>query len=42
MRGLDITFVTTAKSNDEGHALLKELGLPFRKNQKDAEQAQAA
>ena len=27
--GLDITFVTTAKHNEEGHALLRALGLPF-------------
>jgi len=31
IRGMDITFVTTAKSDDEGRALLEELGLPFRK-----------
>ena len=29
--GLDITFVTSAKSDQEGLALLKELGLPFKK-----------
>ena len=29
--GLDITFVTSAKSDEEGLALLKELGLPFKK-----------
>lgn len=28
--GMDITFVTTAESNDEGHALLKEFGIPFK------------
>ncbi|MCW1925459.1 50S ribosomal protein L5 [Luteolibacter arcticus] len=28
--GFDIIFVTTAKTNDEGRALLTELGLPFR------------
>ena len=31
-RGMDITFVTTAKSDDEGRALLKALGFPFREN----------
>ncbi len=31
VRGLDITFVTTAKSNDEGRALLQNMGMPFRK-----------
>jgi len=29
-RGMDITFVTTAKNDDEGRALLKALGFPFR------------
>jgi len=29
-RGMDITFVTTAKNDDEGRALLKELGFPFK------------
>lgn len=30
-QGMDITIVTTAKNNDEGYSLLKELGFPFRK-----------
>jgi large subunit ribosomal protein L5 len=29
--GMDITFVTSAKHDDEARALLEELGLPFRK-----------
>lgn len=29
--GMDITFVTTAKSNEEGKALLTEFGFPFKK-----------
>ncbi|CAM3791269.1 50S ribosomal protein L5 [Smaragdicoccus niigatensis] len=29
-RGMDITIVTTAKSNVEGRALLKQLGFPFK------------
>ncbi|MDN6513400.1 50S ribosomal protein L5 [Acidipropionibacterium jensenii] len=29
-RGMDITFVTTAKTNEEGKALLKHLGFPFK------------
>lgn len=28
--GMDITFVTTAQTNEEAFELLKELGLPFR------------
>ncbi len=28
--GMNITFVTTAKTNDEGKALLKAMGMPFR------------
>ena len=31
-RGMDITFVTTAKTDEEGRALLKALGFPFREN----------
>ncbi len=31
VRGLNITFVTNAKSNEEGRALLEKLGMPFRK-----------
>ena len=27
--GLDISFVTTAETDEEAHALLKELGMPF-------------
>ncbi len=30
IRGMDITFVTTAKTDDEARALLKMLGMPFR------------
>ncbi|MDQ4039675.1 MAG: 50S ribosomal protein L5 [Actinomycetota bacterium] len=29
-RGMDITLVTTARNDDEGRALLKALGFPFR------------
>jgi large subunit ribosomal protein L5 len=32
VRGMDITVVTTAKDDDEGRALLKQLGFPFRSN----------
>ena len=31
VRGMDIVFVTTAKSNEEAFDLLNELGMPFRK-----------
>jgi large subunit ribosomal protein L5 len=31
-RGMDITVVTTAKNDDEGRALLRQLGFPFREN----------
>ena len=31
-RGMNITVVTTATSNDEGRALLRELGFPFKEN----------
>ena len=31
VRGMDIVFVTTAKSNAEAFDLLNELGIPFRK-----------
>src|SRR6218665_2441344 len=33
--GLDITFVTTANSDEEAFELLKELGMPFRNTKKD-------
>jgi large subunit ribosomal protein L5 len=31
-RGMDITVVTTAKTDEEGRALLKQLGFPFKEN----------
>jgi large subunit ribosomal protein L5 len=31
LRGLEVTFVTTARTDDEARALLTELGFPFRK-----------
>lgn len=33
--GMDITFVTTAKTDAEALALLKELGLPFKNQQRN-------
>ena len=32
VRGMDITVVTTAKSDDEGRAFLRLLGFPFKEN----------
>lgn len=36
--GMDITFVTTANSNEEAYELLKELGLPFKNVKKEVEE----
>ncbi|MCU0424281.1 MAG: 50S ribosomal protein L5 [Candidatus Kapabacteria bacterium] len=36
IRGMDITFVTTAETDEEAYALLKEFGFPFRKQQEAA------
>jgi large subunit ribosomal protein L5 len=30
IRGMDISIITTAKTDEEGRALLKEMGMPFR------------
>ena len=35
--GLDISFVTTAKTDAEAHALLKELGMPFVRREETTE-----
>ena len=32
VRGMDITVVTSAKTDDEGRAILKALGFPFKTN----------
>jgi len=32
VRGMDITVVTTANTDDEGRALLRHLGFPFKEN----------
>jgi large subunit ribosomal protein L5 len=32
IRGMDISIITTAKTDEEGRALLKALGMPFREN----------
>jgi len=31
LQGMNITFVTTASTDEEGYALLREFGLPFKK-----------
>lgn len=31
VRGMDVIFVTSAKTNEEAYALLEMLGLPFAK-----------
>jgi len=36
--GLDITFVTTANTNEEAYELLKELGMPFKNIKKENQQ----
>jgi large subunit ribosomal protein L5 len=33
--GMDITFVTTANTNEEAYELLKEMGMPFKNIKKD-------
>jgi large subunit ribosomal protein L5 len=33
--GMDITFVTTARNNEEAYELLKELGMPFKNIKRD-------
>lgn len=33
--GMNITFVSSAKTDEEGYALLKAFGLPFKNNKKD-------
>jgi len=33
--GMNITFVTSAKTDEEGYALLREFGLPFKNIKKN-------
>jgi len=33
--GMDITFVTTATTNEEAYELLKQMGMPFKNKKKD-------
>ena len=37
--GLDVTFVTTAETDEEAYALLKALGMPFVRRGEEAEAA---
>jgi large subunit ribosomal protein L5 len=37
--GLDITFVTTAKTNEEAYELLREMGMPFKNMRKGDNQS---
>ena len=30
IRGMDVSIITTAQTDEEGRALLKEMGMPFR------------
>jgi len=34
IHGMDVTFVTTAQRDDHAYALLRELGMPFRGDDK--------
>jgi large subunit ribosomal protein L5 len=36
VRGFDITIVTSAKTDDEGRALLRALGFPFKSDDAQA------
>ncbi len=38
--GLDVTFVTTANTDEEAHALLKALGMPFVRREEEKTEAE--
>jgi large subunit ribosomal protein L5 len=42
VRGLDVTITTTAKSDDEAFELLRLLGMPFRRDEREAAPPQEA
>jgi large subunit ribosomal protein L5 len=42
IRGLDVSFVTSAKTDKEAYELLKALGMPFRKREPKQSEAEAA
>ncbi|MBT8399477.1 MAG: 50S ribosomal protein L5 [Rhodothermia bacterium] len=39
--GFDVTFVTTAQTDEEAYALLKELGMPFVRRREEVQQQEA-
>lgn len=41
VHGLDISFVTTARTDEEAHAFLKELGVPFRRREANSKEQAA-
>ena len=41
VRGMNISFVTNARTNEEGRELLAQLGMPFRRTRKQQEEAAA-
>ena len=41
-QGMDITFVTTAPNDEQGYALLKELGMPFQVRETKGSKAKAS
>lgn len=42
IRGMDITFTTTAVNDEQGRALLMAFGFPFKRDKQQQEQAEAA
>jgi large subunit ribosomal protein L5 len=42
VKGLNVTIVTTARTDDEGRALLAHLGMPFRQSSASSAQGAAA
>jgi large subunit ribosomal protein L5 len=41
-QGMDITFVTTARTDERGYALLKELGMPFQVREQKTAKSKAS
>ena len=41
-QGMDITFVTTAPNDEQGYALLKELGMPFQVRETKTQKSKAS